>query len=53
MEELTEEEINCNKEMIEQELEALRMTLNSHEYSETVNESGHKEYGSVNLKIRP
>ena len=50
MEKLTEE----NKEMIEQELEALRMTLNSLEYNENIEgTSSDKYYGMIDLKVMP
>jgi hypothetical protein len=43
-----------NKEMIDQELEALRMTLNSQEYKETIDgTSSDKYYGTIDLKIMP
>ena len=50
MEKLTEE----NKEMIEQELEALRMTLNSLEYNENIDStSSDQYYGTIDLKVMP
>ena len=43
-----------NKEMIEQELEALRMTLNSQEYQETIDSTlSDRYYATIDLKIMP